>query len=594
MSEQYTFGGWATRYNVKCSDGRTILNDAFKHCDGQKVPLVWNHSHDDPSNVIGNAVLEHRDEGIYIYGSFNNTPRGQDAKEDVMHGDITGLSIYANRLKQRGPIHDRYVEHGYIREVSLVFATANPEAYIDTVLSHGDNSEDEEVIMYFGEEIELIHADQKTEDKEENHMAEEVKKDEQSGNEKTVKEVFDDMTEEQKAVVYIVAAEIAKNNQESGEDEDEDENEEVKHSEGGFDTMKRNVFDQNNNQQEDTLMHADIINDAIADARRFGSLRESILQHAAINNITDIGELFPMEKDLNMPPEWIKEDESWVAKIMNAVHHTPFSRVRALFAKMDEEEARAQGYIKGNEKDKHMKLAVLKRTTQPTTVYIKMAMDRDDVVDINDFDVVAWQRAEMRKQLDKELARAFLLGDGRTPGTDGKIDENCIVPVLTDNDMYTIKYTVTDGTDFHNDFNSASENDSEAKGVIRAAVKSRKTYKGSGKPTFFTTEDLLTELLLIEDQNGRRIYESEAALATAMRVKEIVTIPEMEKHTDIYGIIVNFNDYNTGADKGGSVNMFDDFDIDYNQLKYLMETRCSAALVKPFSAIVLKKANAAG
>lgn len=349
--------------------------------------------------------------------------------------------------------------------------------------------------------------------------------------------------------------------------------------------MKHNIFE----NEENVLVHADIVANAIEDGKRFGSLKESLLQHAAANNITDVKELFPMEKDLNMPPKWIREDAGWVAKIMGAVHHTPFSRVRALFAEMDETEARARGYIKGKEKA-NLKLAIMKRTTAPTTVYIKMKMDRDDKVDIS-FDAIPWIRAEARNQLDRELARAFLLGDKRDPGTDDKIDELCIRPVLTDDDVYTIKYTVTDGTDFHNDFNSASENDSEAKGVIRAAVKARKDYKGSGKPTFFTTEDLLTELLLIEDQNGRRIYESETALATAMRVKEIVTIPEMELHTDIYGIIVNMNDYNVGADKGGEVSMFEDFDIDYNQEKFLMETRCSGALVQPKSAIVLKKAS---
>lgn len=357
--------------------------------------------------------------------------------------------------------------------------------------------------------------------------------------------------------------------------------------------MKHNVFEADGQYEEDVLMHAEILGNALTDAKRYGSLKESILQHAAINNITDIGELFPQDKDLNIPPEWIKEDDSWVAKVMNTVHHTPFSRVRALFAKMDETEARARGYIKGKEKA-NIKLAILKRTTAPTTVYIKMAMDRDDVVDINDFDVIAWQRAEMRKQLDRELAVAMLLGDKRDPSSDDKIDELCIRPVLTDDDMYTIKYTVTDGVDYNNDANSHSDNDSIHKGIIRAAIKARKEYKGSGTPTFFTTEDVLTELLLIEDQNGHRLYKSITELATAMRVKEIVTVPEMEAYDGIYGIVVNMADYNTGADKGGAVSMFDDFDIDYNQMKYLMETRMSGALVKPKSAIVLKKESAAG
>ena len=413
-------------------------------------------------------------------------------------------------------------------------------------------------------------------------MADEVKKtEENTDNEKTVQEVWDGIlektTEEEQNVIYAMIGHAFETNEENDE---EDNN------------MKHNAFE--NEQYEDSLMHADIINAAIEDGKRFGTLKESILAHAAENNITDIQELFPNEHDLHMPPEWYKEnDDSWVAKVMRGVHHVPFSRVRALFAKMDEATARAHGYIKGNEKQVGLKLSILKRTTKPTTVYIKMAMDRDDLVDIQ-YDALPWIRAEGRKVLDAELARAYLLGDKRDPSDDDKIDEQCIRPILTDDDMYTIKYTVTDGKDFHNDFNSASENDSEAKGVIRAAVKSRKNYKGSGNLTFFTTEELVTELLLIEDQNGRRIYESEAALCTALRCKEIVTVPEMEQYEDVYGIFVNMNDYQVGADKGGQVTTFEDFDIDYNKEKILMETRCSAALVKPKSAIVLKKAAAAG
>ena len=574
--EKYDFCGWATRNDLKCSDGRIIRKDAFKHNDGMTVPLVWNHNHDDPFRIVGNARLENRPEGVYTYGKLNDTELGRTARVYIEHGDITQLSIYANQLKQQGP----NVLHGAIREVSLVMAGANPGAYIENVIKHGEES-DEEAVIFTGEDIALYHAEEEPEENKEHKedtMNDLIHADAaKPESEETVADVFNTLSEKQKTVVYAMIGQAL---EEAGVADDEDEEE---------DDMKHNAFDRDTGY-DNTLMHADIINNAISDAKRFGSLKESILQHAAANNITDIGELFPMEKDLNVPPEWIKEDESWVAKIMGSVHHTPFSRVRALFGQLDETEARARGYIKGKEK-KDIKLAILKRTTQPTTVYVKMKMDRDDIVDITDFDVVAWQRAEMRKQLDHELARAFLIGDGRVDGTDDKIDENCIRPILTDDDMYTIKYTVTDGKDFNDDFNSASENDSEAKGVIRAAVKARKQYKGSGKPTFFTTEDLLTELLLIEDQNGRRIYESEAALATAMRVKEIVTVSDMESHTDIYGIIVNFADYNTGADKGGAVNMFDDFDIDYNQQKYLMETRCSAALVKPYSAIVLKKAT---
>lgn len=393
----------------------------------------------------------------------------------------------------------------------------------------------------------------------------------QSSSEETVADVFNTLTEKQKTVVYALIGSIME------EDEIENNNDE------GEDEMKHNVFDQNYTGDE-VLMHSEIISDAIADAKRYGSMKESFIHHAEANNITNLDYLFPEAKTLTVPPEWIREDDDWVSKIMNSVKHTPFSRVKSLFATMDETEARARGYIKGNMK-KDIALSVLKRTTLPTTVYIKMRMDRDDVVDITDFNVIAWQKSEMRKQLDRELARAMLMGDGRDLSSDDKINEQNIRPVLTDDDLYTIKYKVTDGVDY----DSAKENDSEAKGIIRASVKARKEYKGSGNPTFFTTEDLLTDLLLLEDQNGRRIYDTINTLATAMRVKEIVTIPELEEKTDVYGIIVNMNDYMAGADKGGEVNMFDDFDIDFNQQKFLMETRMSGALVKPYSAIVLKK-----
>ena len=563
--ENYDFCGWATKNDLQCSDGRIIRRDAFKHNDGQKVPLVWNHDHTDPYRVVGHALLENRDEGVYAYGYFNDTDLGNTAKIYVQHGDINQLSIYANQLKQQGP----NVMHGNIREVSLVLAGANPGAYIESVIAHDDES-DEEAVIYTGENISLSHAEGVKE--ETKPMAE--------SSEKTVKDVFDTLTEEQKTLFYSLIGKALEDN-----DNEDNENDEI---EQGDEDMKHNVFDTDTNQKDEALAHSEILNDIVADAKRYGSLKESFLQHAAANNITNYNYLLPEPKSLNTPPEWIKEDDSWVAKVMRSVHHTPFSRVKSMFATLDETEARARGYIKGNMK-KDMALSVLKRTTSPTTVYIKMKMDRDDIVDITDFDVVAWQRAEMRGQLDRELARAMLLGDGRELSSDDKINEQNIRPVLKDDDMYTIKYTVKSGQDYKVTTNSASDNDSVAKGVIRAAIKSRKEYKGSGNPTFFTTEDLLTELLLIEDQNGRRIYDSINTLATAMRVKEIVTVPEMESHTDIYGIIVNMADYTTGADKGGAVSMFDDFDIDYNQMKYLMETRMSGALTKPYSAIVLKK-----
>ena len=576
----YDFRGRATCANVLCTDGRTIMPDAFKHQDGEIVPLVWNHRHEDVFGVLGSALLHSHNGDMYAYCAFNETEQGQTARELVRHGDTPSLSICANQLRHNDK---RGVLHGIIREVSLVIAGANPKARIDSVrLAHSDDGSefDEEIHVYTGEGIELFHSDEKS-DKEDTKV--ENTNNTETGKEKTIQEIYDEMSEEQKAVCQIMVGQALEDAGVGDNDNEEETN------------MKHNVFD-NDARQDDTLMHADIVNNAIADGKRFSTLKDSILAHAAENNITDIQELFPNEHDLHMPPEWYKEnDDSWVAKVMRGVHHVPFSRVRALFAKMDEATARAHGYIKGNEKQVGLKLSILKRTTKPTTVYIKMAMDRDDLVDIQ-YDALPWIRAEGRKVLDAELARAYLLGDGRDPGEDDKIDELCIRPILTDDPMYTITYTVTDGKDFHNDFNSASENDSEAKGVIRGAIKARKGYKGSGNVTFFTTEDLVTELLLIEDQNGRRIYESEAALCTALRCKEIVPVPELEqeKYKDVYGIFVNMADYQVGADKGGQVTTFEDFDIDFNKEKILMETRCSAALVKPKSAIVLKKTVAAG
>lgn len=581
----YDFAGRATCANVLCSDGRTILPDAFKHQDGEIVPLIWNHRHEDVFGVLGSALLHSRDGDIYAYCAFNDTEQGKAAREVVRHGDTPSLSICANQLRHNDK---RGVMHGVIREVSLVIAGANPKARIDSVrLAHSEDGAeyDEEIHVYTGEGIELFHSDEKS-DKEDTKVEDTKNPAPDADKEKTIQQIYDEMTEEQQAVCHIMVGQALEN---AGVGDNEDDNEDDNKEETN---MKHNVFD-NDSRQDDTLMHADIINNAIADGKRFGTLKESILAHAAENNITDIQELFPNEHDLHMPPEWYKEnDDSWVAKVMRGVHHVPFSRVRALFAKMDEATARARGYIKGNEKQVGLKLSILKRTTKPTTVYIKMAMDRDDLIDIQ-YEALPWIRAEGRKILDAELARAYLFGDKRDPSDDDKIDEQCIRPILTDDDMYTIKYTVTDGKDYHNDFNSASENDSEAKGVIRAAIKSRKGYKGSGNVTFFTTEELVTELLLIEDQNGRRIYESETSLCTALRCKEIVTVPELEQYEDVYGIFVNMNDYQVGADKGGQVTTFEDFDIDYNKEKILMETRCSGALVKPKSAIVLKKASAA-
>ena len=590
MNKDYDFGGWATRNNIQCSDGRTIMKDAFKQNDGQKVPLVWNHQHNDPSEVLGHALLENRDDGVYAYCKFNNTESGQTAKSLVMNGDVDKLSIYANKLKSQM----NNVVHGCIREVSLVLAGANPGAYIDSVIVHGEGAEaEEEVIIYNDGEIslseendndnseeipnneEIEHSDDTNKEKEDSTKMDEKK-------EKTVQEVIDTMNEEQKNAMYAVVGQALKDKA-NGEEGDEADKEN-----GGEETMKHNVFD--NDNKDEVLQHSEIIAEAIADGKKYGSLRESFIQHAAINNIQNLDKLFPDATELYKEPYMIEKDNSWVAKVMNAVKHTPFSRVKTTFGRMNEETARAKGYIKGNKKA-NIALAVLNRVTTPTTVYIKNEIDRDDVIDITDFDVVAWQKREMRKQLDKELALAMLLGDGRDVSDQNKINEQNIRPVISDDAMYTIKYTVTKGKDYTQEGNSYSDNDSRTKGIIRAAIRSRKDYKGSGTPTFFTTEDVLTDMLLIEDQNGRRIYNNINDLATALRCKEIVTIPEMEAeaYKDIYGVIVNMADYTAGADKGGSVNMFDDFDIDYNQMKYLIETRMSGALTVPYSAIVLKK-----
>lgn len=584
----YDFSGWATRNNIECSDGRTIMRDAFKDNDGQKVPLVWNHQHDDPNEVLGHALLENRDEGVYAYCKFNDTESGQTAKSLVVNGDVDKLSIYANKLKS----NMGQVVHGCIREVSLVLAGANPGAYIDSVVVHADGAEDEEEGTIYTDEqisVNVEHSEEKSEEKEETKMNDnsEIKHAEAETEEKTVQEVFDTLTDEQKEVVYAIIGEAVEEAKNDAGDEDEGEEE-------GEENMKHNVFD-NDNNREDVLAHSEFVKAAIADAKKYGSMRESFIAHAEEeglewNENNDFSPLFPDATNINREPIMVEKDNSWVAKVMAQVKHSPFSRVKNTLGRMDESTARAKGYIKGSKKA-NIQMAVLNRVTTPTTVYIKNDIDRDDVIDITDFDVVAWQKKEMRKQLDKELALAMLLGDGRDVSDQYKINEQNIRPVVSDDDLYTIKYVVTEGVDYNNAGNSHSENDSVAKGIIRAALKARKNYKGSGRPTFYTTEDCLTDMLLIEDQNGRVIYDSIDKLATALRVSEIVTIPEMESRTDIYGIIVNLNDYTAGADKGGSVNMFDDFDIDYNQMKYLMETRMSGALTQPYSAIVLKKAG---
>lgn len=600
---QYDFSGWATRNDILCSDGKTIKKNAFIENDGSKVPLVWNHQHDSVDEVLGHAYLENRDSGVYAYCKFNDTDSGKAAKQLVKNGDIESLSIYANKLKT----NNNNVFHGCIREVSLVLAGANPGAYIDNIVMHSDGSIiDDEAIIYNNSKIDVVEDDKNNvenviEDKQDNNQevnkSEEINHSEETKNEKEDKEVdnkktseenetvdyqkmFDELTDEQKDMVATLIGMAVEQAEENNETEENDEE--------GEENMKHNIFDNDTNE---VLQHAELFGEIIRDAKKtsVGSLKESFLQHAAINNIDGISKLFPDATELNKVPKMIERNREWVDKVMSEIKHTPFSRVKTTFGKMTEPEARAKGYIKGNEKT-DIKMSILNRVTTPTTVYIKNEIDRDDVVDITDFDVVAWQKAEMRKQLDKDLALSILLGDGRELSDPNKINEQNIRPIVSDDDLYTIKYEVKD----NQDFKSTKENDSLEKGIIRAAIKARKNYKGSGRPTLFTTEDMLTKLLLIEDTNGRLIYEDVDKLARTLRVESIVTIPEMEgeKYKDIYGVIVNLADYTMGADKGGSINMFDDFDIDFNQLKYLIETRASGALTVPHSAIVLKKAAA--
>ena len=569
---KYDFSGWATKNDLKCSDGRIIRRDAFKDNDGQTVPLVWNHQHNDPLNVLGHALLENRAEGVYAYCTFNDTPAGNNAKMLVEHGDVSALSIYANRLKQ----DQGNVTHGVIREVSLVLAGANPGAFIDSIMRHGESS-DEEAVIYTGENLSLEHGEK------EDNM--------ENGNEKTIKDVVDSMTEEQRNVMYALIGQALEDVKHS--DDAEEHEQKNKNEEGDENEMKHNVFDnQNKNNAKDTLTHAEMTA-ILTDAKRYGSLKESVLQHKETFGIENINMLFPDYKNMNVPPEFIKRDTGWVAQVMNGVSHTPFSRIKSVFADITADEARARGYMKGNLKKEEV-FTLLKRTTDPQTIYKKQKLHRDDVIDITSFDVVAWIKAEMRMMLDEEIARAILVGDGRLSSSDDKIKETNIRPIYKEEALYVVN-TVLD---------KQPDVDTRAKAFIKAAVKARKDYQGSGEPTLFCSEDLLTDLLLLEDGHGRAIYESEAKLATALRVKNIVTVPVMEglhrmnnatgvnAECDLLGIIVNLRDYNVGADKGGAINMFEDFDIDYNAQKYLIETRCSGALVKPYSAIVIEEKQA--
>lgn len=598
--QEYDFSGWATKNDLLCSDGRIIRKDAFKENNGVTVPLVWNHRHDNPEDVLGHALLENRAEGVYAYGSFNDTESGVIAKALVKHHDIVGLSIYANRLKQAGS----EVLHGMIREVSLVHARANPGAYID-VIEHGDNQAgetDDGAIIYTGESLELSHSEDAAAKKPE--ASDEPKKEpEKEKDGETIADVLNTLTEKQKTVVYgILGGGLEENKTQGGGTEvnQKDEEESI---------VKHNAFDNetDTDTKENTLSHSDMMS-ILTDAKRDGSLKNAVAQHGVSNNalahsvtdaggnavtygIANVGYLFPDARTVNAAPDFISRKMDWVAKVMSDAKHLPFSRVKSVHADITMDDARAKGYTKGAKKAEEV-FKLLKRTTAPTTIYKKQKMDRDDVIDITDFDVVAWLKNEMRLMLDEEIARAALVGDGRTAGTDDSISEDNIRPIWKDNDVYAIRKPVV--------LSANATDDDKAKAFIRATIKSRKDYRGSGTPVLFTTEDMLTDCLLLEDGTGRVIYDTVDKLKTALRVSDIVTVPVMENLTregagtdagfnfGLLGIVVNMADYGFGADKGGAVNMFDDFDIDFNQQKYLIETRCSGALMKPYSAIIVE------
>ena len=581
---KYDFSGYATRNNIKCSDGRVIMRDAFKDNDHKKVPLVWQHDHMSPDNVLGHAMLENREDGVYAYGCFNDTPSGLNAKELVKNGDVRALSIYANKLKQDGA----NVIHGAIREVSLVLAGANPGAYIDTVMVHSDGdeeTEDAEICFNLNSNPVIYHSDKVDDksDEKEKDMANNTGSDD-----KTVQDVIDSMTDEQKNVLYTLVGMAADGSLDNEGDDD----------------MKHNAFE----DEDDTMAHSIDFDEILRDAKRCGSLRDSVMQHGledvsyadylehskATYGIDQIDTLFPDFKSLNTPPAFVSRNMDWVKVVMNSVSHTPFSRIKSVFANITADEARARGYTKGKKKLEEV-FTLLKRTTTPQTIYKKQKFDRDDVIDITEFDVVAWVKGEMRLMLDEEIARAILVGDGRSDSSDDRIFPTNIRPVWQDDTFYTIRAQV--------DTKGMTTEEAKTEAVIKAIIRARKNYKGSGNPVFYTTEDTLTDMLLLENQIGDVKYKTKQELANRLRVSDIVTVEVMEgltrtgdaskgdvaasatKDLHLVGLIVNLKDYNVGADKGGAVSMFDDFDIDYNQQKYLIETRCSGALIKPYSAI---------
>lgn len=583
----YDCSGWATKANTKCYDGLTIAEDAFKGCSGQTVPMVYNHDHSSLDNVIGHALLENRKGGVYAYAKFNDTPTGQTAKKCVENGDLNAFSIWANGLQKAGQV----VKHGVIRELSLVLAGCNPGALIQEVVKHSaDNMDDEgcEAFIFNDpgslslehgmdpegnplEEAVLAHSD---DNKEDGKMAEET-------NGKTLEEVYNSMTDEQKECCHaLVGLALEEQDGDGGEDE-EDESD-----------MKHNVFDKDAGKQTVLKHSIDDINSIIKGAKTSGTLKAAF-ENAGVeqgeidalsHGINNIDWLFPEEHLLDTTPRIIDKPDDWVSVVMGGVKHIPFSRFKSMFADLTPEDARAKGYVKGNYKIEEV-FGLLRRSTGPTTVYKKQKLDRDDVSDITGFDVVSWLRNEMRYKLSRELALAYILGDGRQAASEDKIDENCIRPIFNDADLFTIKVQVAT--------TGLSKVEDKYKAFIKQVIRSRKEYRGSGTPAMFTTEDALTEMLLLEDGMGRPLYADEAALARKLRVSKIVTVPEMDgrkgaKGGDLAAVIVNLSDYTVGADKGGAVSMFDDFDIDYNAMKYLIETRCSGALTTPYSAMAIE------
>lgn len=567
--QKWDFSGWATRNDLHCSDGRTIRRDAFKDCDGKTVPIFWNHQHDSVDNVLGHGLLENRPEGVYFYGAFNDDEDGVKARKRVQHGDIRSLSIMANNLKQIGSD----VIHGIIREVSLVPAGANPGAFIDVVMEHGEEIGDAMIIGY-DENLVIYHADELDETNQEGETP-------SSDDDRTLEGIIASMSDDQKTVMYGLVGEALGLNP---EEETLEQSEKL----GGKD-MKFNVFEGHDKNKTKTgvLMHSDgsevtvdEISTIFKDAKRLGSLKDAVLQHG----IDQVDYLFPDDRTITTQPTFIQRDMGWVTDVMNSVHHTPFARVKSVFADITEDDARAKGYIKGKMKKEEF-FGLIKRRTEPTTVYKKQKMDRDDMIDITDFDIAAWLKTEMRMMLNEELARAYLIGDGRPASSDDHINDQNIRPVAFDDDLFTVHADI--------EVSSSATDDDKAKAIIRGVIKNRKLYRGSGNPVMYTTEDVLTDMLLLDDTLGHPLYADETALARKMRVSKIVTVPVMENVTGKNGnplvaVVVNMRDYNVGADRGGAVNMFDDFDIDYNQQKYLIETRCSGALTVPYSAMAFE------